>query len=142
MIVSGDLRGHGTVSARGGEGDGNAGGGSGGRIAMHSKYDTQFRGHLLAYGRTGTQGGDMGGPGTVFMEDTVTWNEKWENRLYVDGRGADQQKPCVIYERNPRMVKLNFTHDNNADVSFDHVLLANKASITFSGALEISANGR
>jgi len=30
------------------------------------------------------------------------------------------------------VVKLNLTHDNNADVSFDHVLLTNNASIQFS----------
>ena len=128
-IVSGDLRGHGAVSSCGGYGDENAGGGGGGRIAMHSLYDTQFRGSLLVYGRKGTQGGDTGGPGTVFMEDTLIWNEKWENRLYVDGRGTNNLKPCIIYERNPRVANLNLTHDNNADVSFDHVLLKNEASM-------------
>ena len=73
----------------------------------------------------------MGGPGTVFMEDTLLWNAKWENRLYVDGK--DHRNPSVvIYERNPRAIRLNLTHDNNADVSFDHVLLTNNASIQFS----------
>ena len=129
IIVSGDLRGHGTVSSCGGKGDGNAGGGGGGRVALHSLYDTQFRGSLLVNGNKGTNGGDIGGPGTIFMEDTLIWNEKWENRLYVDGKDANQLKPCIIYERNPRVVRLNLTNDNNADVSFDHVLLKNKASI-------------
>ena len=121
------------MTACGGKGDGKAGGGSGGRIALHSLYDTQFRGGLLVDGRPGTQGGDMGGPGTVFMEDTLLWNAKWENRLYVDGK--DHRDPSVvIYERNPRVVRLNLTHDNNADVSFDHILLRNNASIQFSCA--------
>ena len=67
----GNLRGHGTVSCIGGQGHLTSGGGAGGRIALHTWDANEYKGPLLAYGSTGTSTGDMGGPGTVFMEDKL-----------------------------------------------------------------------
>ena len=126
LFYSGDLRGHGLISALGGQGDGVAGGGSGGRIALHSVYDNQYRGYARAYGHGGTGGGDIGGPGSVFMEDMLVRGITWENRLYVDGQNVDIPKPLVVYEKNPRVLAYSNELDNNADVSFDHVMLMKK----------------
>lgn len=53
--VTGDLRGHGLVSSVGGKGSGSAGGGSGGRIAVHAGYSNDFLGQLEAHGTPGEQ---------------------------------------------------------------------------------------
>lgn len=71
LFLIGQLSGHGTASAVGGFGYGPAGGGAGGRIAIHTWDSNDFKGSLLAYGSSGTTGGDLGGPGTVFVEDRI-----------------------------------------------------------------------
>ena len=120
------MQGHGSVSALGGLGDGTAGGGAGGRISLHSMYHNQFRGSLNAYGRGGTAGGDVGGPGSVFLQDMLVRNLDWEYRLYVDGQNTDPPKPLVINETNPLVHTYGVVHDNFASISFDHLLLKNK----------------
>lgn len=71
FIHLGQFSGHGTISAIGGLGHGHAGGGAGGRIGIHTWDYNHYKGELLAYGAGGTTGGDIGGPGTVFIEDKV-----------------------------------------------------------------------
>ena len=82
-VTADDLRGHGTMSAIGGTGGSSAGGGAGGRIAIHTSEANEYRGALLAYGRGGSTGGDVGGPGTVFVEDTVVRDQEYSSR-YCD----------------------------------------------------------
>ena len=65
------MSGHGTISTIGGKGHQSAGGGAGGRIAIHTWDSNYYKGALLAYGSGGTTDGDIGGPGTVFIEDKV-----------------------------------------------------------------------
>lgn len=71
MYCTGHFSGHGRISAIGGRGHGSAGGGAGGRIAVHTWDSNFYKGALLAYGSGGTSGGDIGGPGTVFVEDKM-----------------------------------------------------------------------
>ena len=125
-VYIGALRGHGLVSAKGGGAGALAGGGAGGRIALFSDYNNEYRGATLTQGGRG--GGDTGGPGTVFAEDTLQRGQRWQSRLYVDGRGRGEDKPLVIYERNPRVVELGLENDNKADVSFDELMLTNEVS--------------
>ena len=69
---AGQFSGHGTISAIGGKGHSGAGGGAGGRIGIHTVESNDFKGSLLAYGSGGTINGDLGGPGTVFVEDKIS----------------------------------------------------------------------
>ena len=132
----GDMRGHGTVSCMGGPGGGDGGGGSGGRIALHSIDDQQYRGQLRAHGQRGTGGGDMGGPGTVFMEDMLVRDLAWQARLYVDGGGLEPPKPVVVAERNPRVVQHGLTEPNHAHVHLDHLMLQRKVNVNMSDSSE------
>ena len=122
---SGHFRGYGSLSAIGGLGYGSAGGGAGGRIAIHSRDAYEYKGSLLAYGSPGTSDGDMGGPGTVFVEDRIT-EFTYQSRLYLDGRDLYPPKPVVVNELNPRHVGSEKPNTNNADLDFEHVLLNNK----------------
>ena len=75
-----DFRGHGKFSANGGMGASNGGGGSGGRFAAHTSVANQFRGALEAHGVGGTNGGDIGGPGSVFIEDEIVSGVEFSTR--------------------------------------------------------------
>lgn len=123
--LTGQFRGHGTVSTKGGTGHGSAGGGSGGRIGIHSYLHNEFRGSLLSTGEGGTTTGDIGGPGSVFVEDRVTLYT-YQSRLYVDGNSLTSPKPLVVWERNPRIVSNNVPIDNGAHLNFDHMMLNRK----------------
>lgn len=113
------------MSSMGGKGHGIGGGGSGGRIAVHTSSANEYKGFFLAVGQKGTSTGDMGGPGTVFIEDKTSEFE-YQSRLYLDGQNLSPAKPVVIWEKNPRVLASNETLDNNADVSFDHLMLNKK----------------
>lgn len=113
------------MSSMGGKGHGIGGGGSGGRIAVHTSSANEYKGFFLAFGQKGTSTGDMGGPGTVFIEDKTSEFE-YQSRLYLDGKNLSPAKPVVIWEKNPRVLASNETLDNNADVSFDHLMLNKK----------------
>ena len=129
MFTAGDLRGHGSVQASGGRSKATkGGGGAGGRIALYSNYDNQYRGHLVAIGESGPTGGDRGGPGTVFIEDaTVTPAGKvWKGRLYVDGQNLWPAKPVVLNERNPLR-----TPTGNHHLQIDQLLLERKVGDNF-----------
>jgi len=70
-LFQGKFSGHGKISTIGGEGQGSAGGGAGGRIGIHTWDYNLYKGALLAYGSGGSTDGDLAGPGTVFIEDKV-----------------------------------------------------------------------
>ena len=70
------MEGIGTVSARGGDGSGYSGGGSGGRISINTTHINEFRDE----GSFHSNGGDgvgaptkyqAGGGGTVYLEETA-----------------------------------------------------------------------
>ncbi len=126
MLFSiGDMRGHGSIQAKGGAGSPGAGGGAGGRIAVHTRLGNEYYGDLVAVGGDGS---DIGGPGTVFIEDMLVQDITWSRRLYLDGRNVDPPKPVIISERNPRVQMMQITEENNAHVAFDEVLLQNMVS--------------
>ena len=122
-----DMRGHGVLRSVGGDGSGNAGSGSGGRVSIHTESSQQYRGAMLAYGFRSTTG-DTGGPGSVFVQDMLVRNTEWEFRLYVDGQNAEPPKPLFINETNPIIHRHGIVHDNMASLSFDHMLLQHKVS--------------
>ena len=131
VLFKGQFRGYGTLSAIGGKGYGSAGGGAGGRIAIHTRDANEYKGGLLAYGSPGTTSGDMGGPGTVFVEDR-TEPYTYQSRLYLDGRNLYPTKPVVVNEKNPRHATAAKPTGNNADLDFQHVLLNNIVSLFLS----------
>lgn len=115
------------MSSLGGHGHSSYGGGSGGRIAIHTD-NNEYRGTLRAYGQGGSSSGDKGGPGTVFVEDSL--GLEYQRRLYLDGNDLEIPKPVVIWERNPTVVDANETLPNDADIHFDHVMLNRKVRET------------
>ena len=115
------------MSAVGGHGYLSAGGGAGGRIAIHTKDANEYKGEQLAYGSEGTSSGDMGGPGTVFVEDRMT-AFTYQSRLYIYGLDLQPPKPIVINEKNPRHTVASSQTSNNADLDFEHLLLENSVS--------------
>lgn len=123
----GHFRGHGTLSAIGGQGDGSGGGGAGGRIAVHTQDSNEYKGNLLAYGSSGTTDGDKGGPGTVFIEDRMD-EFTYQSRLYLDGRDLYPPKPVVVNELNPRHASAAKPNTNDADLDFEHIVLNNMVS--------------
>ena len=80
MITADTLLGHGTISANGG--DSLCGGGSGGRVALHVKYRTTFKGTISAYGGKGPY---PGAAGTVFISEKVVGIDV--NTTIVDNNG-------------------------------------------------------
>ena len=127
FCFSGHFRGHGTLSAIGGEGYGSGGGGAGGRIAIHTQDSNEFKGGLLAYGSSGSTNGDKGGPGTVFIEDRVE-EFTYQSRLYLDGRDLYPPKPVVVNEKNPRHAESEKPTTNSAHLDFEHLVLNNVVS--------------
>ena len=127
LLFKGQFRGYGTLSVIGGKGYGSAGGGAGGRIAVHTLDANEYKGRLLAYGSPGTTSGDMGGPGTVFVEDRKE-AFTYQSRLYVNGRNLEPPKPIVINEKNPRHASAAKATTNKADLDFEHILLENIVS--------------
>ncbi|WAR26297.1 TENX-like protein [Mya arenaria] len=111
---SGQFSGHGKISSIGGKGQGAAGGGAGGRIAIHTWGYNYYKGELLAYGRGGTESGDLGGPGTV---------------LYLDGQYLQVPKPVVINEINPRHTTSETPNTNDAHIDFEHLMLNKNAML-------------
>ena len=117
------------MSTIGGEGYGSGGGGAGGRIAIHTQDSNEYKGDLLAYGSPGTSTGDMGGPGTVFIEDRVA-EFTYQSRLYLDGRDLATPKPVVVTEKNPRHADSEKPNTNDAHLDFEHLVLNNIVSLS------------
>ena len=128
VLNTGDLKGHGYLHAGGGAAVGSGSGGAGGQIAVHSSIRNEFRGIWLAVGGVPSGSGDVGGPGTVFIEDMLVRDLLWKSRLYVNGDHLDPPKPVVLNERNPRMVERGLVHRNLADIGFDELMLEKKVS--------------
>ena len=68
LLRAGTLFGHGEIVSNGGEGFGNAAGGSGGRIALYITDKTPFKGTLTAYGGCGST---CAAAGTIFIREYV-----------------------------------------------------------------------
>ena len=127
-MFQGHCRGYGALSANGGKGYGDAGGGGGGRIAIHTRDANEYKGSITAYGSPGTMTGDTGGPGTVFIEDRLE-PFTYQSRLYLDGRDLYPTKPVVIYEKNPRHATAQKPTTNNADIDIEHIMLNNMVRV-------------
>ena len=125
-IFPAHFRGHGTISASGGRGDYSSGGGAGGRIAVHIMDGDEYRGALTALGAGGTNNGDVGGTGTVYVEQYK--NGTWYSRLYLDNQNVQPPKPLILGERNPRTIREGRMEHNFADFAFDELMLKNKVS--------------
>lgn len=87
-VRAGTLNGTGIMEANGGNGAGinHGGGGSGGRIAVYmggGNFPVTNPSNVHAYGGTHNQ---VGGPGTVYVENTAT-DEEQGGMLLVDNRG-------------------------------------------------------
>lgn len=124
-----ELRGHGSITAVGGQGHESSGGGAGGRIALHTSVYNEYFGELRAIGQSGTTSGDMGGPGSVLVEDCVQ-DYYCQTRLYLDGNMLQKPKPLIITEKNPRLAeKQSQPIPNGADISIDELMLNNMVGL-------------
>lgn len=123
-IITGYLRGHGSVLARGATShshkSSHGGSGSGGRIAAHIRIKDEYRGALIALGGSGP-GEQHGGSGTVYVEEVRS--SKYYRRLYINNQGAKPVKTFIMDQMNPRTIKANTTEDNNANYAFDELML-------------------
>ncbi|KAL4230250.1 hypothetical protein ACF0H5_010636 [Mactra antiquata] len=138
FIEAGRIFGHGKISSVGGKGYTTSGGGAGGRIAIHTWDYNHYKGKLWAYGSGGTTTGDIGGPGTVFIEDKLS-PFTYQTRLYLDGQGLVIPKPVIINEINPRHVvefTQGFNNTNNALLDFEHLLLKQNAMLEIAAGTE------
>lgn len=66
MVV---LAGYGVFSSVGGRSSGANGGGSAGRIAIHSSRIIQYQGRYLVFGGEAADDSNAGGGGTVYLQD-------------------------------------------------------------------------
>ena len=120
LLNCGRFSGHGLVTANGGSGDGSiSGGGAGGRIAIHTPNENKYLGEYTAIGgNAGDSAKDLteyaGGPGTVYIRDTVNQYEHTVLRLDNKGRTWDHY------------VTLN---ESITSYVFDELHLVRKASV-------------
>lgn len=61
------MTGYGKVGIHGGNGAGNGGAGSGGRIGVYLLDNSTFVGRFVSSGGSAAGGGESGGPGTAFV---------------------------------------------------------------------------
>ena len=123
LLTAAVFTGNGVLDISGGDGKGdnshNAGGGSGGRIAIYVNSQIRYFGQYLA---TGGTAGDIkkdlsleaGGPGTVYIQEIV--NQVPHNRLILDNK----YRPFNHY------ITLN---ESRNSYEFDEVHLTKKASL-------------
>jgi hypothetical protein len=78
-------------------------------------------------------GGDIGGPGTILIEDEYpgagTTGPTWYTRLYLDGQNVIPPKPLYLNERNPRTIANGANETNNADYAFNFAMIINEAGL-------------
>ena len=80
-IETPSFTGLGKVIANGGNGLGNGHGGGGGCIAVHIDDKIAFQGTFQSYGGSGQI---IGGPGTVFIEDSKTMIARYFLSIYTN----------------------------------------------------------
>ena len=120
LISCGRFSGHGLVSSNGGSGDGStSGGGAGGRIAIYSETMNKYSGAYTSVGGDAGNGandmkGYAGGPGTIYIQDSV--NQYPRRMLRLDNKG----RPWDSY------VTLN---ENMTSYVFDELHLVRSASV-------------
>lgn len=123
-IKTGYLRGHGSISTRGGTGSTygalKGGSGSGGRIAVHVLIKDEYRGATHALGAVGP-GNQHGGSGTVYIEEIN--GRKLHRRLYINNLNASPPKVFLMDQRNPKTVASNSLEENFADYGFNELML-------------------
>lgn len=128
-ITTGYLRGHGSISARGGVGNtaspATGGSGSGGRIAVHVTIKDEYRGGFYALGGV-SPGAQHGGSGTVYIEEVQ--EDRLFRRLYIDNQNANPPKVFLLDEMNPKTLKANDTEENGAEFGFDELMLQGDVS--------------
>lgn len=128
-ITTGYLRGHGSISARGGVGNtaspATGGSGSGGRIAVHVTIKDEYRGGFYALGGV-SPGSQHGGSGTVYIEEVQ--GDHLFRRLYIDNQNANPPKVFLLDEMNPKTLKANATEENGAEFGFDELMLQGDVS--------------
>lgn len=128
-ITTGYLRGHGSISARGGVGNtaspATGGSGSGGRIAVHVTIKDEYRGGFYALGGV-SPGSQHGGSGTVYIEEIQ--GDRLFRRLYIDNQNANPPKVFLLDEMNPKTLKANTTEENGAEFGFDELMLQGDVS--------------
>lgn len=129
-ITIGYLRGHGSISARGGVGNidspATGGSGSGGRIAVHVTIKDEYRGGFYALGGV-SPGTQHGGSGTVYVEEVQ--GDHLFRRLYIDNQNANPPKVFLLDEMNPKTLRANATEENGAEFGFDELMLQRDVSI-------------
>ena len=131
-ITTNFFKGHGEITARGGQGNnlGSAlgGSGAGGRIAVHMTKEDEFRGAYSVFGAAGV-GSRQGGPGTVYVEETR--GIYIHSRLYIDNNKALPVKEFVLDERNPREDYHKRVDGVLTDYHFDEMMLLNQVSRSY-----------
>lgn len=129
-ITTNHFKGHGTISARGGQGNTYAsalgGSGAGGRIAVHMRKEDEYRGTYSALGGLGSAS-RHGGSGTVYVEETKGINI--HTRLYIDNNNALPVKEFLLNERNPRESYHQRVDGILTNYHFDELMLLNQVSI-------------
>ncbi|KAK3755992.1 hypothetical protein QZH41_003345 [Actinostola sp. cb2023] len=134
-IKTGYLRGHGSISTRGGVGSTSGavqgGSGSGGRIAVHISITDEYRGGFHALGGV-SPGAKHGGSGTVYIEEID--GRKLRKRLYINNQNANPPKVFVMDQRNPKTIASNGVEENSADYGFDELMLQGQAVFTIASS--------
>lgn len=115
-IACRSLNGVGILDARGGNGNTDGGGGSGGRVAIHLSAKLLFQGDFKVLGGTGKYNGASG---TVYIEDNK--NRIPTRNVIVDNQGrASVTKPTTV-----------LTNNVNNDVTLDELKIQGPSSVSF-----------
>lgn len=127
--LSGD---NGLITANGGNGKGGfrsnqrGYGGAGGRIALYYETDSSqiLNGFgtssqkIQSYGGDSATGGGTGGPGTIYIEQTVGGVKNYDGDLYVDNDGNNYHSAGIV-EDSYVFNKLSLTRYGHLDVMGD-----------------------
>ena len=105
FISSYEMKGTGILSVNGGKGDSIGGGGSAGRIALHTPTRNTFTGTYLAIGGAGGTSSSFGGPGTVYVAEVK--DKKFHNQLRIDNAKRTSTHPVILDEFNVTNYVLN-----------------------------------
>ena len=125
VLIRADVfEGYGTVSATGGAG---VTGGSGGRIAVHTKAANHFSGKLTARGGVGTRPYlSSGGPGSVYVEET-RYGFPYR-KLYLDNSEQHWDQYYTLDEPSRREHHFHELHlTNNASI---HLVAGQQVNLT------------
>ena len=108
FITTYEIKGTGTLSVNGGAGYSLGGGGSAGRIAVHTPTTNTFTGKYSAIGGTGGSSASFGGPGTVYISELK--NKQFHNQLRIDNAKRLSMHPVILNEYNISHYEFNETY--------------------------------